>query len=196
MKKRCTNPSCRRYFTPRREDGTMICPYCGKRYAAHGLVRVELVGCVPMNRIGLYKALKSRYGLSLREARTLLDRLPSAPMLLGSWMPEEAARTAREWEKMGALVRLSEEGAVARKEKSPALFSVVMTGCAADRTVQAVHMAYRRLGDMKKARKAVRELHSRELVLAESLSQAEAQALADQAKERGVRVYIRWQRAG
>ena len=197
MKKRCTNPACRRYFTPRQAYGSVTCPHCGKTYGPMGLVSVMLTGVVPGKKMAVVKAFWKQNGNQLRQAKQLVDSLSTEPFLLGSWPADRAEQTAREWEALGGVVRLSATGDALRQTPDhPDCFAVVMTGYQPGKAAQASMMAYRRLGDIKQARKAVRQIRSQQVLLAERLTRQEAQAMADQARERGVHVSIRWQRAG
>ncbi len=95
MKKRCTNPSCRKEF--RVEPLSTVCPHCGKKYprvSAHfnimrdgkaGTWSVILTRCGPQ-KLATIKALRKMSGfefgvskgtISLKHGKMLIDNPPS-----------------------------------------------------------------------------------------------------------------------
>ncbi len=101
MEKRCTNSSCRRVFHSFRADSRNepVCPYCGKRYprapkGQHSSNQYAVILThVGTSKLGIIKAIRIRLGLSLRDAKMLVDQ---APCLLENNIPLHHAHS---WQK-------------------------------------------------------------------------------------------------
>ncbi len=73
--KRCTNSSCRKVFKV--EDTT--CPYCGKQYPRqnpNGRFSVVLTHW-GISKLAVIKVLRRHTGVGLRDAKMMIDNIPS-----------------------------------------------------------------------------------------------------------------------
>lgn len=74
MKKRCTNPACRKEFTP----GT-VCPHCGKAYPRAALSgdKAVILTCSGKYPLRVIRALRRHKPISLLQGKALVDHCPS-----------------------------------------------------------------------------------------------------------------------
>ena len=103
MKKRCTNPACRRFFV-----ADVVCPHCGKAYPRvklnqehNNLAEVRLIhfGNSKLNAVFV---LHEHFRMSLLEAKHHVDACPTVVATRVSM--DEAKRMAALLEKIGATV--------------------------------------------------------------------------------------------
>lgn len=93
--KRCTNSSCRREF----KLSTTVCPHCGKKYPRgsfdpdlRGQYAVVLTHVGP-NRLKAAKMVRSRMGVGLKDAVTIINNTPS---LVATGITASQANTLRD----------------------------------------------------------------------------------------------------
>ena len=108
MRKKCTNSSCRRTFTVEAVN-KVSCPFCGKMYPRINPAPAEGSASTNWSAVLFYpaerklhtiKVIRMLTGLSLKEAKSLTDNVPSVVRTgLGC---TEAFRMARELEETGA----------------------------------------------------------------------------------------------
>lgn len=105
MKKRCTNPSCRKLFV-----ANVMCPHCGKKYPRLqriqrnvGLFDVQLVSC-GFRKYPAFSVLYRHFNMSVGEAKGQVD---ACPTVVATGVPqEEANRLASLLEETGATVKV------------------------------------------------------------------------------------------
>ncbi len=108
MRKKCTNSSCRRTFTVEAVN-KVSCPYCGRVYpritpapAASSVQTnwsVVLFGTA-QRKIPTIKVIRMLTGLGLKEAKAMVDNVPS--VVRTGLSCTEAFRMERELEETGA----------------------------------------------------------------------------------------------
>lgn len=108
MRKKCTNSSCRRMFAVEAVN-KVSCPFCGKMYpritpapaADSASTDWSVVLFFPAERkLHTIKVIRILTGLSLKEAKALMDNVPS--IVRTGLSCTEAFRMERELEETGA----------------------------------------------------------------------------------------------
>ena len=113
MKKRCTNPSCRRVFQvetcscPFCGLVTESCPYCGKIYPRSRPVAdryaVVLI-YTGRSKLSVAKVIRHTTGLGLRDAVTIIDNIPS--LVVTGYLRSQAEALKADFRAVGGDARI------------------------------------------------------------------------------------------
>ena len=135
MKKKCTNSTCRRVFTPWFRDGIVTCPHCGKTYPRmqspkNTVPSLVIYGTAPKcKKHEIFTVIYHTLGLTVMETSKIMRHLDQTPIILSNIPASRIRKQKAELEQLGALVRLdSTIPATPMPETEKRTYTMVLTG--------------------------------------------------------------------
>lgn len=200
MKKRCTNPACRRVFTPRAAHRGVVCPHCGKvypraSYSGEKEVYLELYQWMPhAQKLSSIKRLRTRAGLGLRQAKEILDRLDQKPYALGPMSLAQAAQEQTQWAQMGIRSRfLSLRDKAAVSDQPEHTYRLILTGYAPGSAAKTARQIRSVTGlSPKQCADFVLSLRHGPVTLATGLAASDARTLLDKVRAKSITARLEW----